>query len=104
MNCGPTSEFDRKVICSYEPWSTVLPARLTATRHRSDCGRRRRRDGVGPVPGLPRVDANTIHLPSGENAGSKLWTFPDGGVTGTQLAVSIVVMNTPSGSLALLRA
>src|SRR5678815_1827950 len=108
MKCGVISAFDRKVIC----WSDAASGEtsLIAMRHRSDCGRNRLRDRVAPVPGLPRVDANTIHLPSGENTGEKLWTrspleSATAGVTRAHAAgLSSLVMNTPSGSFALARA
>src|ERR1041384_7772263 len=105
MKCGVISEFDRKVICWTDAGSGVMA--LIAIRQRSDCGRKRLRDRVGPVLPLPRVDANTIHLPSGENAGEKLWFLSPlgasatGGVTRTQAAgASSLVMYTLSGSLA----
>src|SRR5436190_6774815 len=81
MKFGRISEFDSTVICSYDAASTENP--LIFTRQMSDCGRNRLRDLVGPD--LPRVDANTIQFPSGENTGSKLCTPETDGVSRAQL-------------------
>src|SRR5262249_44106192 len=95
MNCGLISEFDRNVICS----TALVP---TLIRHRSDCGKKRIRDSVAPTPGLPRVDANTMKLPSGDHAGSKLWTLSPfesaaAGVTCVHCPVAMLTVHTDNG-------
>lgn len=69
---GLSSELVRNVSCS-----GLLPS--GAIRHRSEAGKNSLRLRTGPVTppawAPPRVDANTIALPSGPQAGSKLWTL-----------------------------
>src|SRR5579862_7966496 len=81
--CGPISEFDRNVTCSSVVGSEGC------TRQMSDCGRNSEREIVGAVPcALPRDDANTIQLPSGDHAGSKssmLMPLDDGNAGSTRL-------------------
>jgi hypothetical protein len=68
---------------------------------------------TGPVPppawAPPRVDANTIVVPSGPQTGSKLWiliplTSGCAGVTRRQPLPSTFTVQTPSGSAAPARA
>jgi hypothetical protein len=61
------------------------------------------------APDLPRVDANTMYWPSGDHAGSKLWTWMPfesaaAGVICEQMPLVMFTVHTDSGAPAFGRA